>query len=66
MTFMKKNKKASVPGAECVSGIVPGNKKVKAINFKFISFGQLIIHFTLISAESCMLHLTDWDFVRVT
>ena len=45
--------------------VVPGNKKGKAINFKFISFGKLIIHFKFISAESSMLHLMAWGFVRI-
>ena len=36
--------------------VVPGNKKGKAINFKF-NFGKLIVHFKFISAESSMLHL---------
>ena len=37
--------------------VVLGNKKGKAINFKFINFGKLIIQFKFISAESSMLHL---------
>ena len=43
--------------SRCVREVVPGNKKGKAINFKFINFGKLIIHFKFISAESSMLHL---------
>ena len=61
MMFMKKNKKTGVAGADVWRKL--WNKKGKAINF--ISFGKLIIHFKFVSAESSMLHLMAWSFVRI-
>lgn len=59
---MKKNRKA---GVECVKKVVPRKKKVKAMDFKFIDLGQITMYFKHISAESCMLYLVEWGFVRI-
>lgn len=53
---MKKNQKAGVVGTEWLRVFVPGNKKEKAINFKFIGLGQIL----------CILNIFLLNFVYYT